>query len=447
MANRYGVFSIRIIIPSALTGTGKRREVRHSLGTKNPDIARILALQFNLHFEQARMSSNKTKLIDLISNPYRFDAKTGVMEATDAADHERMMEAVRLYREIHGTFPALQEAIQYKAGQNFSPPDQQPKLPKSLLLSKAIEQYIHEKRHGNEPSTLSEKKSGLAKYLAYAGDMELNHITKEKIRHWKAELDGAGNQSAITINKKISFLTDLFRWAINNGHYHHPANPCEGLRIVQSKSTTSEHYLPFSNDDISKIFGKGYKAFMSSAHDYWIPLMGLYSGRRIEALASLTTANVREVDGVLSFVIIKDKNRAGQGIVPVHPRLIELGFRAYLDDLNAKGEAQLFPKLKGAKLSKNTSRNFGLLLDEVGISDPLKVFHSFRHSVITRLHSARGNTAHVMQLVGHAQSKSDVHFGTYTHSISPAELLETLKLLNYPTETLSGYKEKTVTKG
>jgi integrase len=451
LANRYGVFSVRIVISAAQSGTGKRRELRHSLGTKNPAIARVLALQFNLHFEQARMSTKKLDLDafnEIISRPYRLDIKEGVMEASDAADHERMMEAVRLYREIHGTTPPLQEAMQFRAGDSFSNPEQAiNRLPKSLLLSKAIEQYLHEKRHGNEASTLAEKKSGLAKYLAYAGDMELNHITKEKIRHWKAKLDGTGNQGAITINKKISFLTDLFRWAINNGHYHHPANPCEGLRIVQSKSTTSEHYLPFSNDDISKIFGKDYKAFMSSAHDYWIPLMGLYSGRRIEALASLTTSNVREVDGVLSFVIIKDKNRAGQGIVPVHPRLIELGFREYLDGLNAKGEAQLFPKLKGAKLSKNTSRNFGLLLDEVGISDPLKVFHSFRHSVITRLHAARGNTAHVMQLVGHAQSKSDVHFGTYTHSISPVELLETLKLLKYPTETLSGYEEKTVTKG
>lgn len=179
---------------------------------------------------------------------------------------------------------------------------------------------------------------------------------------------------------------------------------------------------------------------MREAHDYWIPLIGLYSGIRIEAIATLATAQVREVDGVLSMVIEKDKNKAGRRIVPIHPRLLELGFRAYLDELNAKGEAQLFPKLSGAKFSKNTSRNFGRLLDEVGISDPLKVFHSFRHSVITRLHAARANTAHVMQLVGHSQSGNDVHFGTYTHAISPAELLETLKLLKYPTENLNFFE-------
>jgi integrase len=441
IVNRFGVFAVRILIPAALTGTGKRREIRHSLGTKNPQIARVLALQFNLHFEQARMSHKKpslSDLTDLVTDSYRLDIKAGVMEATDAADHERMMEAVRLYRDIHKQNPPIQEVMGYRNGMSFTPPADKPKpLPKSLMLSKAAEQYLQEKRHGNERSTLSEKKSAFAHYIASMGDTELNHVTKERVRQWKAKMDGTGTQSARTINKKISFLTDLFKWSINNGHYHHATNPCEGLRIAQSKDNKGESYLPFSNDDIAKIFGAGYTAHMKEAHDYWLPLMGLYSGRRIEALASLTTANVREVDGVLSFVIVKDKNNAGRGIVPVHPRLIELGFKAYLDGLKANAEAQLFPKLRGLKLSKKTGRNFGEWLDEVGISDPLKVFHSFRHSVITRLHAARANTAHVMQLVGHTPNKNDVHFGTYTDSISPADLIETLKLLAYPTEKLT----------
>ena len=73
LANRYGVFSVRIVISAAHTGTGKRRELRHSLGTKNPAIARVLALQFNLHFEQARMSTKKLDLDafnEIISNRY-----------------------------------------------------------------------------------------------------------------------------------------------------------------------------------------------------------------------------------------------------------------------------------------------------------------------------------------------------------------------------------------
>jgi integrase len=435
IANRYGVFAVRILIPSALTGTGKRKEHRISLGTKNPALARVLALQLNLHIEQTKMVKTMT-IHDSQLNPYKLDVQKGIMEATDSQDHARMMEAIRLYRDLYRQDPMIQEAMAYKPGDQFTPPQDKPKsVPKSLLISKAAEQYLHEKRHSNAKATLAEKKSGFAKYIEDMGDDELNYITKEKVRQWKAKLDGTGVQSAITINKKLSFLTDLFAWAINNGHFHQ-ANPCEGLRIAKSKSTKSESYLPFSNDDISKIFGSGYKAFMSEAHDYWIPLMGLYSGRRIEALASLKTENVRDVDGVLSFVIIKDKNKAGKGIVPVHPRLIELGFRAYLDGVIASGEAQLFPKLTGAKLSKNTSRNFGEWLDEVGISDPLKVFHSFRHTVITRLHTARANSAHVMQLVSDASSGNDIHFATYTHSISPAELIESLKLLKYPTENL-----------
>ena len=67
--------------------------------------------------------------------------------------------------------------------------------------------------------------------------------------------------------------------------------------------------------------------------------------------------------------------------------------------------------------------------DDLNIKNDRKVFHSFRHTVITRLHTINSNKAHVIQLVGHEDDS--VHFGTYTHDIGLKALQETVNKLSY----------------
>jgi integrase len=431
VSNRFGVFAIRVLIPAKQSGTGVRKELRHSLGTKNPAIARVLALQFNLHFEQARLMPkiNIHELTQKLISPYKLDLAQGVMEATSASDHARMMEALAAMKDVNRSQPA---SAGYAVPQNTAPV-----LPSSLPWFKATQLYLSEKRHDNTQKTLDEKKGVYAEFHDKFGNLDLNQIPKDKMRQWKAWDDGKANFTARRINKRLSFFSDFFNWAINNGHYHHPANPCDGLRIsTRSKLVAKgDSYLPFSDNDLAKIFGEGYAEFMNKPHHYWLPFMGLFTGTRIEELASLTPSQIQEIDGVWCFVIYKGKTRASRRNLPIHPALLEGGFKAYFEQVQANGAAMLFPDLKDSKngFSKNTSRRFGEWLDKIGISDPLKVFHSFRHTVITRLHSKRANPAHVMQISAHASSgASGVHFTVYTHAFSPVDLLETVKLLDYP---------------
>jgi len=71
-------------------------------------------------------------------------------------------------------------------------------------------------------------------------------------------------------------------------------------------------------------------------------------------------------------------------------------------------------------------------MEKRSIKDDRKVFHSFRHTVITRLHATGANTAHVMQITGHrGEAGQTVHFGTYTHDVGLQALADTMGRLSY----------------
>jgi hypothetical protein len=64
--NRHGMYSLHVYWRDE---AGKLRESLHSLGTKNPNLARVMALQFNEAFERKRTMTqdpNLPSLDDLI---------------------------------------------------------------------------------------------------------------------------------------------------------------------------------------------------------------------------------------------------------------------------------------------------------------------------------------------------------------------------------------------
>ena len=70
-------------------------------------------------------------------------------------------------------------------------------------------------------------------------------------------------------------------------------------------------------------------------------------------------------------------------LVPIHARLIELGFLAYRDALVAAAHTQLFPDLKENRVGKRTkeaSQRINRIIDRYVSTDRRLVFHSLRHA-------------------------------------------------------------------
>ncbi len=431
--NRHGVFCVRVYWRD---DAGKLRESLHSLGTKSATVARILALKFNEAFERQRAMTEKPTFpnLDNLLNKYKLDMGRGIMEANGPDDHALMMQAIEAYKAMHGGLPSLQDAM------NMGRPSQPPRiLAKSISFSQAMAAYLEEKKRDNAPQTIVEKGRTFKDFTDLFGDLDLNLYTKAELVQWKTH-DLKRGIGTNRMNKRLGQMNDLFKWCIAHGHYTaYPTSPIEGLFIsTKGKlAAKAEHYEPFTNDELTAIFSKDYPAKFNKPDLYWLPVLALFTGARREELASLHVSNVKTVDGVPCIQIEGGKTADARRLLPVHPQLVAMDFMEYAKHVQSMGVEFLFPYLvDGANgRGKNAGRQFANWLEKLKIIDSRKVFHSFRHTVTTRLHATGANPAHVMQITGHkGEMGQTVHFGTYTHDVGLKALADTLEKLSYPLE-------------
>ena len=431
--NRFGVFCIRVYYTDH---AGKTRETTFSLSTKHPQIARILALQFNQRYELLRamkkpVLSDFQHLLKTEPSKFEIDLQRGILK-TDGTleDYERMNEALTTLKELQGTEPMQ--------------PQQVSKIvQKSKKFSEVVALYLEEKKFDNKPYTIKAKERTYTQFQSIFGDIEINLISKQELVSWKS---GQLKQDirATTINSKIGEINDLFTYAINNGYYTaSDKTPTDGLKIGKSKNlkTAHESYEPFTNDELNLIFSDKYHQTYNNLNKpdyYFIPIMALYTGARREEIAGLKVEHIRDIDGICSIEIEEGKTANARRVIPIHPKLEKLGLLDYVEYIESIGEIYLFPHLKvnDNGRGKNTGRRFSdYLRDDLEITSSRKVFHSFRHTAITRFHTLNANPAHVLQIVGHSDEAKGVHFHTYTHDVGLKALKDTVDKLNYPIDT------------
>ena len=172
---------------------------------------------------------------------------------------------------------------------------------------------------------------------------------------------------------------------------------------------------------------------------FWCPLLALFLGVRLGEVVNLKLAHIGHIEAIdvwyIDVVPDAAKNANSVRRLPVPDGLKALGFIDYVKHVRRLSAEYLFPHRdwSGSTArrdpSKNQSRRFGEHLDQLGISDPLLVFHSFRHTVVTALQDAGVPLGQAMQIVGHeAQSHAvktgvisqpqarSVHLAVYTHA-------------------------------
>ncbi|HHU7897060.1 TPA: tyrosine-type recombinase/integrase, partial [Escherichia coli] len=113
-------------------------------------------------------------------------------------------------------------------------------------------------------------------------------------------------------------------------------------------------------------------------------LIGLYTGMRINEIASLTIDDVKEIEGVLCFEITQGKTKAAARVVPVHslitPLVLSLrekphnGFLFYHASITERADGK-----RSTWHTQRFTRAKRKALGEKGTER--KVFHSLRHGV------------------------------------------------------------------
>lgn len=236
-----------------------------------------------------------------------------------------------------------------------------------------------------------------------------------------------------SVKRDLSALRAVLEWAIENGYIEY--NPAAGIKVREAKSAKDKR-LPFAEADLKAIFScpvftEGSRPQAGGGEGaYWIPLIGLYTGARLEEIGTLRVSDIKynEYAKVHYFdlnTIEKGKSlksKTSKREVPVHSELIQLGFLDYVDEIKKAGgkSASLFPDLvpdvRGV-VTGNWSKWFGRYRKgTIGITDPRKTFHSFRHTLQDALRAVAVDEALIDAIAGRSGGGVGRAYGT-THPL------------------------------
>lgn len=453
--SRGGIFYFRIAIPArlrpALSGL---TEFRCSLFTKDKKTAltksRILSLQAERILNLAeslqmamKQDPNRTGFI------VKYSPKDGLHVETDPNNPEDGAQALAAIQQLAPVIAAaeqsrpvidraevLREMNLANAISGIAPITSH----SSRLLSSMLDDYMKVNSAKWEPRTADDYRSSIRLFIDTVGDLPIQTVVKRTVADFKVAK--SGSMAASTLDKKLVALKGLLDYARSTGDYV-GENPFSGQMVLKKGDKAKRQgFKEFSSDDLKAIFGKDYLVHKSAKpHFYWVPLIGLFTGARINEICQLRVDDIREFEGVWIISMLaenphqKAKTKASRRIVPIHPKLLELGLVDYAQLVKAVTGAtsMLFPYLVKDKtgFGKSSSRQWGLYLERIKITDPYKAFHSLRKTANNRLRQAGVDEEKRCQLLGHEHDT--VNSTIYSSPLEAKKLAETvLPKLNYP---------------
>lgn len=264
------------------------------------------------------------------------------------------------------------------------------------------------------------------------------------------ELDIPDNAklSGTTLKSYLSRMSMLLQWMAKNNYAQPDLHyPLQGIRFDQKPD--HEQRSTFTDDELRRLFES--KEYTVTGHrkasHYWVPLLALFTGARQSELCQLYKSDIRQDDesGIWYIDINQEEDKSIKKshharMVPIHKQLIKMGFLDYVKQLN---HPRLFPDLikkrdgYGQRFSRwfcdtyLNEKNCAIRRGKGDGSDP--VFHSFRHTVETKLdHEYQIPSHHIAHLVG---QKPDGKSVTVNRYIKPKHLRDNRKIidrLSYP---------------
>lgn len=234
----------------------------------------------------------------------------------------------------------------------------------------------------------------LLEYLPPRASVKFPAMSAQKAAEHARHL-GIPAMQAKTAENILASLSTFFNWAVRE--HLIDKSPSESLQALQSPRKKDERRRPFLDNDLSKLFSADLfavaqlEAGVGTPGRYWVPLLALFLGARMNELCQLLVTDVREEAGILFIDIAPTgengevkrlKTKSAERQVPVHPFLLRLGFLTYVKSARSKRCSQLFTDLtmsRNGYYSDNFSKWFARFTHSIDLTDRRLNFHSFRH--------------------------------------------------------------------
>jgi integrase len=355
------------------------------------------------------------------------------------------------------------------------------KVGKGKKISDVVEEFLILRKGTLGQKLLDEYKSICGDFVEIVGDLPIGSLSKEDIRGYITtqiqlppqrkknpiyrdlsvskilKMKDVKPQSRQNVNKYLTRLSTMMNFGLGQGYFS--SNFILGMKIPVSK-TEEKKREPFTDEDLIKVLSPkryfdwtiDYKKISSNQHTtfrtdrkgkignplYWIFLVGIFSGMRTNEILQMKIADVVKQDNIWMIIIDESggkrvKTSSGIRNVPVHPKLLHLGFIEYVEIIKSKGFDRVFPELikdKEGYTSKVSEHYNNKFLPVIGVHKPrIRVLYSTRHTFVNRCYKKGVDRDIIKQIVGHSK---DFTFQIYGgNPYSPKQLYNGISKVSY----------------
>ncbi|KAA8713163.1 site-specific integrase [Pseudomonas cannabina] len=273
--------------------------------------------------------------------------------------------------------------------------------------------------------------------------------------------------SGPTIEKMIIRLSVLHKFAYAKGYTDIEPGKTEVPSVNTEAGRIARQDKPFSTQELHAIFS-GYlyegtdsgSANLVFPYQFWLPLLGIFTGGRLNELCQLETADItQEVGTGIWFARLVEegtkslKNDNSNRFMPIHSELIRIGFLDFVAQAQKEGRKNLFSdgltyqKIKGwggiattfFTRMPSASTTYGGYFYSIGIRKRLsdgkpdgKKFHAFRHTFVDLLRNTSDEADRLIPaFTGHA-AKNKNQSDDYGSGYSLSKLHRVLHTVQFP---------------
>jgi integrase len=440
MVSRHGVYYLRYIIPKSLRAYfNGRSEIKKSLITRDPKAALFLSKQIGNRIEQifyyllqhGRYENHMKSKLDFmpsyfVSIPLKDGSAISIKtDPNSATDHKNAMEMV--------TTVIKESALRATPDLFASLPTEIANITSDRTIIEVVEKYSESHREKWKEKTFDDYKSILNRFADYAKSKSINsvnQVTKDFIQDFKLSLvaPSGSKLGARRADFIISVLHGFFNYASHSGYFTQNKIPTENQRTLTRRDKDKlEGYAFFDNEHLQSIFNPLNLNTVKKPHEFWLPIIAIFTGLRINEIAQIYLHDFVEIDGCHALRICDDepdqsvKSPAARRVIPLHPSLINIGLMDYIEDVKKIPNAKrLFPYLPYRRDGYGAlpSKAFARYLKKINAKNGKEVFHSLRKTMNNRLKELGINEETRAQIAGHAHDTVNATIYSQPHQFS-----------------------------
>lgn len=291
-----------------------------------------------------------------------------------------------------------------------------------MKLSRAIAEFLADKRSGHSPQTVIGYSSDLHRLLMMVQIDTVLHVTPELIREYFHQMSGRG-LSQSTLHRRRATLSEFIKFGMRDGVGLWPVSV--GLKLAANLPRISRPKLvprPFSKDETDRLV-----ALPLPPLESLVRKILFFSGLRVSSVSNL---KLGDFDNNPPVIRTLGKGAKVQ-VLPLHPELQAevLAYIADRDHLKAHNFLVAYPngrQLRRRAIEKMTTRwgNCGRETYHAQVKQcdlcaqvPECVPHRFRHTFATRLLEQSKNIRVVQEALGHGDVSTTMIYTKVTDSI------------------------------